>query len=556
MIVINASLQPSSESTEPPEDLQTARALIAELTQKVNSQEHKLQLQDRTIQAQSATIDSHECTIAELQQHKQELELTVAELLQRAFRNRSERYLNNPRQLQLDFQNTDEAADAAEGLAAALEEAEQSLRRRRPSRPPNRRNEQLPEHLPRYEVEIEVPEDERVCETHGPKKLIGYDTTETLEFERPKLRVRVTKYPKYACAEEPSCGVVSPERQIGLVEGHRYDTSVAAEIITGKYAYHLPVYREQDYFAGSGWAPSRSTLLNILVAAAAAIRPLIACFRDWVLESGKIGTDETRTTLLLLETIPKPENGDPKSQRIYEVFSKAWADGEPSVSGRMWAYRSLTVPLTVFDFTVSRHRDGPDFFLKGFQGTLLAECYAGYQQIELRTDGSIQRAACVADARRKVYDARENYPKEASWLLARFQQLYDVEDRAKGLISEDRVQLRQSEALRIWKTLGDWLEGSQAREILPKSKLGQALLYLRNHWDPLQVYLSDGMLPIDNNEVAQLMKQVAIGRKNWLFVGSVAAGERAADFLSLISSALRNDLDVSAYVKDVLVHLR
>ena len=91
--------------------------------------------------------------------------------------------------------------------------------------------------------------------------------------------------------------------------------------------------------------------------------------------------------------------------------------------------------------------------------------------------------------------------------------------------------------------------------MLPKSKLAEALGYLRNHWDPLRVYLGDGRLPIDNNEVEQLMKQVAIGRKNWLFVGSVAAGERAADFLTLVSSAVRNDLEVWAYLKDVLDRL-
>ena len=98
------------------------------------------------------------------------------------------------------------------------------------------------------------------------RKLIDYDVIETLEFERPKLRVRVTKFPKYVCPGQPECGVVSPERPTGLVEGNRYDTSVAAEILTGKYAYHMPIYREQDYFAGSGWTPARSTLLNILMA--------------------------------------------------------------------------------------------------------------------------------------------------------------------------------------------------------------------------------------------------------------------------------------------------
>ena len=91
--------------------------------------------------------------------------------------------------------------------------------------------------------------------------------------------------------------------------------------------------------------------------------------------------------------------------------------------------------------------------------------------------------------------------------------------------------------------------------MLPKSRFGQALTYLRNHWGPLQLYLADGHMPIDNNDVEQLMKQIALGRKNWIFIGSMAAGERAADFFTLVASAVRNDLDVWAYLKDVLDRL-
>jgi hypothetical protein len=140
-------------------------------------------------------------------------------------------------------------------------------------------------------------------------------------------------------------------------------------------------------------------------------------------------------------------------------------------------------------------------------------------------------------------------------LLGLFQQLYDVETRGKTLLAEERKQLREREAAPVWQAMGAWLDGPAAAAVLPKSKLAEALGYLRNHWDPLRVYLHDGRLPIDNNDVEQLMKQVAIGRKNWLFVGSVAAGERAADFFTLVSSAVRNDLDVWTYIKNVLDQL-
>lgn len=546
----------TANSSSIPSDLDACRTLIAQLTQ-------QLEAQARTIDAQTHVIDSHAQTIADLQRkhealarEKLDLELAYAELLQRAFLKRRERYLADPRQLQLDFGDTDQAADAAEGLAQAVEEAEQIIkehtRRRRERRP---RQERFPDHLPRYEVEAPVPDALRTCPEHGERQVIGYDYTESLEFLPPRLRVRVTKYAKFACPQAPQCGVASPERPTGLVEGDRYDTSVAAQLITGKYGYHQPVYRQQDYFAGSGWAPARSTLLNILVAAAFVIRPLIAAFRQAVLEDAVIGTDDTTTTLLLPQSIPPPDPEDEKSARIHAVFQEAIQQGKPSVTARMWAYRGVTVPLCVFDFTVSRHRDGPEAFLQGYTGKLMADCYAGYQGIALRSDGAIQRGACVAHARRKILEGAEGYPLESSLLLARFQQLYTLESRAKMWSPEARQALRQREAVPVWEALDEWLQSDMAARVLPKSKLGQALSYLRHHWDPLRLYLTDGVMPLDNNDVEQLMKQVACGRKNWLFVGSVAAGERAADFFTLVSSALRNDLDVWVYTKDVLDQL-
>ena len=394
-----------------------------------------------------ALIEQLACTVGELRREKQELELAYAELIERVFRNRSERYIHDPNQLLLDLNGTDDAADATEGLAQAVEEAEQSVKahaRRRHARKP--RNEALPEHLPRYEVEAPTPEADKHCPQHGERTLIGYDSIETLELERPKLRIRVTRYPKYACAGQAACGIASPERPTGLVEGDRYAPSVAAEIITAKYGFHLPVYRQQDLFAGSGWAPARSTLLNILVASAFVIRPLAEHIKRVVLADDIIGTDDTRVTLLLPATIPKPKANDPKSQRIHEVLSEAAAAGRRSVSARMWAYRSVTTPLNVFDFTVSRHRDGPDLMLADFCGTLIADCYTGYPGIALRSNGRIRRAACVAHARRKVFDAKSAYPLESSLLLAKFQQLYDIEDRARTLSNDERLALRQGES--------------------------------------------------------------------------------------------------------------
>jgi len=311
-----------------PKDLAGSHALIEQLACTVDSQHN--------------TIDSQSHTIDELRREKQELKLALVELLQRAFRTRGERYINNPNQLRLDFKDTDDAADAAEGLAQAVEESGRPVKahtRRRPGRKP--RNEASPDHLPRYEVEANVPEDVKHCPRHGERTLIGYDSVESLVFRRPELRVRVTKYPKYACVGKADCGVASPERPTGLVEGDRYDTSVAAEIITAKYGFHLPVYRQQDLFAGCGWAPQRSTLLNILVASAFVLRPLAEYFKRVVLASDVVGTDDTHVTLLLPATIPKVDPNDPKSQRTHDILSKAAAEGRRSVRAHMWAYRSV-----------------------------------------------------------------------------------------------------------------------------------------------------------------------------------------------------------------------
>ena len=495
--------------------------------------------------------------LLELQKEKMELQLAFNELLRQAFVKKSERYLEDPQQLKLDFGSTPEAADAAEGLAeavteAAAEEVVIAEHTRRKQAAP--RNEQLPEHLERYEVEAAVPEEMKTCSTHGERVIIGYDYQETLEFERPKLRVRRLKIPKYACPGSPACGVAQPERPESLVEGNRYDTSVAAEIITAKFGYHLPIYRQQDYFASSGWTPSRGTLLNIASAAGDLLPPFIDYLRDELLAGGLAGTDDTPVTLLLPPEVPRPIEGDAKSQRIHDVFQAARDEKKPSVAARMWAYRGIEVPLNVFDFTVSRHRDGPDEFLvdSRFTGILMADCYSGYQGITLRSEARIERAACNAHARRKIFEARDNHPALARSLLAFYQQLYDIEDRGRALTAVDRQLLRQQEALPVWERMREFLDGEAVARLLPKDKLNEALNYLRNHGEALRLYLRDGRVPIDNNDVEQLMKQVAIGRKNWLFIGSVTAGERAANFLTLVSSALRNDLDVNSYLKAVL----
>ena len=541
-------------------ELGSCQTLIQNLIESHAAKDQQLRDQNQQLRDHDINRQQQEQRLDTLSKEYEELQLAYNKLLQQRFGNRSERYIEAPDQLRLDFGDTDEAADAANGLADAVEELEQTIPEHTRRKPRKKRDEKLPDHLPRYEVTAEVSDEMKACPTHGERTLLPesmWDQTETLEFERPKLNVRVTKYPKYACSGETQCGIDSPERPTGIVEGNKYDTSIAAEIITAKFSYHMPIYRQQDYFAGSGWTPGRSTLLNILTGCFFVIDPLLAYFKRTVQNDSVIGCDDTGVTLLYPKTIPTFDLNDPKQRRIHEVFIRAREEDKSSINAKMWAYRGASVKLNVFDFTVSRHRDGPEVFFADYSGTLLGDCWHGFEAIALASGGQIVRAGCNSHARRKIRESMA-YPDDRKHWLRWFKELYDIEDRGKVMSPEQRYQLRQSEAKPMWDAMEQWLEEVKFRTfnvILPKSDFGKALQYIRNHFIELKRYLDDASIPIDNNETEQLMKQVAIGRKNWLFAGSVAGGERTAGFLTLVSSALRNDLDVWLYVKDVLDQL-
>jgi hypothetical protein len=304
-------------------------------------------------------------------------------------------------------------------------------------------------------------------------------------------------------------------------------------------------------------------LWNLVSAADFVVEPLVAHLRKLVVGGESplpgvppvIGCDETPVTVLMPKHLPQLAADDARSQREHDAMRQAMEQGKPSLQGRMWAYRSVLLPLQCFDFTISRQRAGPDEMLQDYSGILVGDCWSGFQKIHLRSSERITHAACWAHGRRYVYESRRNYARQASVLLALMQQLYDIEDRGKLLTAADRLELRQTESQPVVARIANYIEALDGPRLLPKSDLATAVGYLHNHWDALQVFLHHGHVPIDNNEVEQLMKQVATGRKNWLFLGSLAAGHRAASMLTLVSSAVRNDLHVWAYLKDVLDEL-
>jgi hypothetical protein len=384
---------------------------------------------------------------------------------------------------------------------------------------------------------------------------------ETLCYEPPKLYVEA-QYQRLLkeVAKSSQVDKILEESRLSLPahlgEEGRYAASIAATIVCGKFELHIPYYRLQDVFAGSGWTASRSTLDYLCDLTYEAVEPLIALQTWRVMQSIYIGMDDTNVTLILPKEIPEPVEGDLRTQRLIEKMLEAKKEGKPSLDAKMWAYSgSPDQPYDIFDFRVSRHRDGPAEFLAGYGGHVMADCYSGNLSVTLASSSSMTRMACWAHARRKLFEAKDQDIVASALPLALIGQLYDVERRAVSMSVAERTELRQSESRLLLDRLAAWLDGTVAKSLLPSSKLGQAVQYLRNHWDALNVYVRNGVLPIDNNWVERLMKRIACGRKNWLFMGSVRAGMRNAGLMSLVASAHRHDLDVWMYLDDVITHM-
>ena len=465
------------------------------------------------------------------------------------------RILTAPDQNWLPFENSEEFQAARAEAEAQAEAIVQTYTVERKVAPKKPRDESLPSHLRREEQIIDGDAAQKTCPTHGERTIIGYDTTETLVYQRPELHVLVRKYPKYACPGNPQCGIASPERPTSLVEGDRYDTSVASTILEAKWFHHMPIYRQQDVYAGSGWTPGRSTLLNIVSQVEFVISPFIEFMTQLVQQDIGVGIDETSCRMLLPKATPQAIPGDAKSRRLAEKVAEARAQGNDSLLAKMWVYSGLHRALyNIFDFRVSRHRDGPDDFFKNSRCKVQGDCFSGNRSVVLHSDERLEFVACWGHARRKVVEAT-TYKTESELLLGMIQALYDVEARAAELTWQDRQALRLRESTIILDAIRQWLDSAPLGAVLPKSDFAEALRYLRNHWTALNVYVGDGRIPIDNNAVERLMKQVAMGRKAWLFVCSVAGGEQSAKMMTLVSSARRHDLDVWVYVKDVLDQL-
>ena len=431
------------ESDPLPNDLDACHRLIAKLQSQVGEQATELTLKEKLIEEQAHSVLELKADHDQLDEKVIELNLTIEKLLKQLYGRKSERRIDGEGQLMLDLGEvpTPEVVSALEDAIREaqqiVEDAEETKKKRRKQRP-QQSDRKFPEHLPRYEKIVDLPEDRR-----EGLKLIGYDEVETLECTAAELKVRVTKYAKYAHEADKSKGIVSPERPTGLVEGDRFDASIGVEVVAWKYFYHLPFYRQQDLFGGSGWTPSRSTLQNIEAAVEFALRPLAEYLQSVLKQDRTVGCDDTGVLLITPKTMPDLSD-HPRGERIGEVVENAIESGKPSINANMWGYYASRLPVVVFDFTVSRHRDGPDDVLSDFKGNLLGDCWSGFQKIDVRSDSRITFAACWTHARRKIDECRSAFPEQVAKLESLIGMLYDVEDQIKGLDDEERLARRQS----------------------------------------------------------------------------------------------------------------
>jgi hypothetical protein len=194
--------------------------------------------------------------------------------------------------------------------------------------------------------------------------------------------------------------------------------------------------------------------------------------------------------------------------------------------------------------------------LADFRGTVVADAYSAYVQIEQRSQGRIAHASCNVHARREFVEAESYEPILCAQILSLYQQLYRIEERAKTLTAEARYELRQRESVSVWREMELWLASDAVRRAaLPSSRFGKAVGYLTNQWSALQKYLSDGWLPIDNDQAEQIIRPLAVGRRNWLFLGHPQAAIGRLQLLSVVSSAHRHNLIVEDYLTDVLTKL-
>jgi transposase len=446
------------------------------------------------------------------------LKQELAQLKRMIFGSKSERHIGNyPGQLNLGLD--------AETVEQPEKETEQITytRSKTDSKKGSAIRLALPLHLHREEHIIEPEED-----TTGARK-IGEVVTEVLEYTPGKFYVERYVRPKYVFPKEERI-VIGELPSLPIPRGNA-GPGLLAHLLISKFVDHLPFYRQVQQFKRQDIDIAESTISGWFTASCRLLEPLYEKLVNRVRGSTYLMADET--------PIPVQTKDKPGSTH----------------KGYHWVYYAPLEKLVCFDYRKGRGRDGPDEFLESFRGMLQTDGYNAYNIYEKR-DG-ITLFGCMAHARRKFENAKDNDPQRAEYVLERMRKLYmtERESKDKGLTFEQRKELRAEQSLPVLQELEKWMK-EQLPDILPKSSIGQAITYTLGLWNRLTRYTQNGQVEIDNNLIENSIRPVALGRKNYLFAGSHEAAQQAAMIYSFLGTCKINNVEPLGWLKAVLERIQ
>jgi transposase len=447
---------------------------------------------------------------AEILYLKQEL----AQLKRMIFGSKSERHISaDPSQLNLGL-------DVAAVEPPEKETEQITYTRNRPeSKKGSAIRLSLPSHLHR-EVHIIEPEEDIT----GARK-IGEVITEILEYTPGKFYVEKYVRNKYVFPEEEKI-VIGELPTLPIPRGNA-GAGLLSHLLISKFVDHLPFYRQVQQFKRQDIDIAESTISGWFTASCRLLEPLYERLVNKVRQSSYLMADET--------PIPVQTKDKPGSTH----------------KGYHWVYYAPLEKLVCFDYRKGRGREGPEEFLDSFRGMLQTDGYNAYNMYE-KKDG-ITLFGCMAHARRKFENAKENDLERAEYVLERMQKLYmtEREAREQGLSFEQRKELRVEQSLPVIKELEKWMK-EQLPDVLPKSSIGQAIAYTLGLWNRLTRYIENGQAEIDNNLIENSIRPVAIGRKNYLFAGSHEAAQQAAMIYSFLGTCKINNVEPYGWLKNTL----
>ena len=384
----------------------------------------------------------------------------------------------------------------------------------------------LPASLPRREIRHE-PES-TICRCGCQMKRIGEDVAEKLDYAPGVFTVERHIRGKWACAQCETIHQVPVDPHI--IDKGIPTTGLLAQVLVAKYADHLPLYRQEAIFGRAGLAIPRSTLAQWVGSCGVQLQPLVDAMRTELLQRRVLHADETPVSML------KPGNG--KAHRAY-----------------LWAYATgafENIKAVVYDFCESRSGEHARRFLGDWRGSLTCDDFSGYKAL---IASGVTEVGCLAHARRKFFDLHAaNQSQIAEVALQQFARVYEIEREVKEIATDQRQTIRQQQTKPLLDALHQWMV-LQRQKVPEGSASAKALDYSLRRWEALTRFVDDGQLPVDNNWIENQIRPIAIGRNNWLFAGSLRAGQRAAAVMTLIQSARLNGHDPYAYLKDVLARL-